>query len=153
MASISLQRKGQRTWKGRCATLEAILRLRTSNAAVVLNISPPLPYTTLFIERADMPTWNDFVKTQLVDSKNVKDAVILSLADGTLWGATADFCVSGKRRGWGSLPCWGFLTLKRELRERVPCFLLGKFTFPSFSSGPARLTGASQSGGGQTPYH
>ena len=91
MASISLQRKGQRTWKGRCATLEAILRLRTSNAAVVLNISPPLPYTTLFIERADMPTWNDFVKTQLVDSKNVKDAVILSLADGTLWGATADF--------------------------------------------------------------
>jgi hypothetical protein len=39
-------------------------------------------------------TWNDFIKTQLEASKQVDKAMILSLRDGALWGASDSFCVS-----------------------------------------------------------
>lgn len=40
-----------------------------------------------------MVTWNDYIKTQLEASKNVDKAMILSLRDGALWGASENFCV------------------------------------------------------------
>jgi hypothetical protein len=39
-------------------------------------------------------SWNDYITTQLEASKHVDKAMILSLRDGTLWGASENFCVS-----------------------------------------------------------
>jgi hypothetical protein len=47
-------------------------------------------------------TWNDFIKTQLEASKHVEKAMILSLRDGALWGASENFCVSPLSHAWSS---------------------------------------------------
>lgn len=37
-------------------------------------------------------TWQDFVKVELERKGNIDRAMILSARDGTLWGATPEFC-------------------------------------------------------------